>query len=181
MQNRIRSNALQVRSRRILYRLDESLTGDDPLIARFCIPSKTADNYESSDGIHCIRKCCPLGSVVNKTTRNCQKHSSSTSFNDDLSHQLREYRTDRFAQIDDFEIVDGVPPHYHNNGKQAINLSQFYLLKDGRMHVIFLYMLCLPHRSSSNVYLTGAFRIFLVRVRELQTNTVSITSSTTNK
>jgi len=109
-----------------------SVSSDDPLIARFCIPSK-CDDYESPDGIHCIRKCCPLGSVVNKTTRNCQKHSSSSSFNDDVNHQLREYRTGRFARIDDFQIADGVPPYCDNNGRQPFNMSQFYLLNDGRM------------------------------------------------
>ena len=107
---------------------------DVPLIARFCIPSK-CDGYESSDRIHCIRKCCPLGSVVNRTTRNCQNHSSSSSFNEDVNHQLREYRTGRFVQIDDFTIADGVAPHCINNGRQGFKVSQFYLLEDGRMYV----------------------------------------------
>jgi len=114
-----------------------SISFDDPLIARFCIPSKCADDYESTDGIHCIRKCCPLGSVVNKTTRNCQNHPSSLSFSYDLNHQLREYRTGQFARIDDYQIADGVPPHCDNYGRQPFNLSQFYLLKDGRMYEIF--------------------------------------------
>jgi len=114
-----------------------SLSFGDPLIARFCIPSKCADDYESPDGIHCIRKCCPLGSVVNKTTRNCQKHPSSSSFIYDLNHQLREYRTGQFARIDDFQIADGVPPHCDNYGRQPFDMSQFYLLKDGRMYEIF--------------------------------------------
>jgi len=105
-------NWLQVPTKRVLYRSDMSLSSDDPLIARFCIPSKCNDDYESPDGIHCIRKCCPLGSVVNKTTKKCQKHPSSSSFSDDLNHQLREYRTVRSVRLDDFEIADGsVPPH----------------------------------------------------------------------
>jgi len=110
-----------------------SLSFDDPLIARFCIPSKCND-YQSS-GIHCIRKCCPLGSAVNRTTRNCQNHSSSSSFNDDVNHQLREYRTGRFAQIDNFTIADGVAPHCNSDGRQGFKVSQFYLLQDGRMYV----------------------------------------------
>ena len=97
---------------------------DDQLIARFCIPSK-CDDYESPDGIRCIRKCCPLGSVVNKTTRNCQNHPSSSSFNDDVNHQLREYRTGRFAQIGDFQIADGVPPYCHNDGRQSFNTVSY--------------------------------------------------------
>jgi len=109
-----------------------SISSDDPLIVRFCVPSKCDDHDPS--GIHCIRKCCPIGSVINTTSKNCQNHSSSSSFSNDLNQQLREYRTGQFVQLDDFAIEDGVPPHCHNDGRQAFNMSQFYLLKDGRMY-----------------------------------------------
>ncbi len=108
------------------------ISSDDPLIVRFCVPSKCDDHDPS--GIHCIRKCCPIGSVINTTSKNCQNHSSSSSFSNDLNQQLREYRTGQFVQLDDFAIEDGVPPHCHNDGRQAFNMSQFYLLKDGRMY-----------------------------------------------
>jgi len=156
-----------------------SLSSDDPLIARFCIPSKCADDYESFDKIHCIRKCCPLGSVVNKTTRNCQKHPSSSLFSYDVNHQLREYRTTRFIRIDDFQIADGVPPHCDNDGRQPFNMSQFYLLKDGRMYEIFFHASFTINHV--DVCIIGISQIFLARVSELPKSTVSITSSTTNK
>ncbi len=110
-----------------------SLSSDDRLIARFCI-SSTCDDYQSSR-IHCIRKCRPLGSAVKETTRNCQNLSSSSSFNFDVNHQFREYRTGRFIQIDGFTIADGIAPYCNSDGRQGFKVSHFYLLKDGRMYV----------------------------------------------
>jgi len=129
-----------------------SISSDDRLIARFCIPSKCGD-YESS-GIHCIRKCCPLGSVVNRTTRNCQNHSSSSSFTFDVNHQVRDYRTGRFIQFDGFTIADGVAPHCNNDGRQAFEVLQFYLLKDGRMYVFrsFLYALFTTNQQNVEMF-----------------------------
>jgi len=129
-----------------------SVLSDDLLIARFCIPSK-CDDYQSS-GIHCIRKCCPLGSAINRTTRNCQNYSSSSSFSNDVNHQLREYRTGRFVKIDDFTIADGVAPHCNSDGRQGFKVSQFYLLKDGRMYVFrsFFMLYLLPIMKMFNRY-----------------------------
>ena len=95
-------------------------------IVRFCIP-------DPCGGINCFRKCCPLGMVVNKTSRMCQPNPEVDSLLTNVT--FRDQHGFYSASLDNYIPMDGITPQCHNNGRQAFKPSDFYLLPDGRMKV----------------------------------------------
>lgn len=97
------------------------------LIARFCIP-------DPCKGIHCARKCCPLGTAINKTSRMCQPSPTAASLLKNVT--FRDTSGIHSVKLDAYTLMDGVTPQCsYNNGRQSFSPSEFYLLPDGRMKV----------------------------------------------
>ena len=96
-------------------------------VVRFCI-------RDPCDGINCARKCCPLGTAINKSSRMCQPNQEAASL---LTNVMFKDQSGFYTvKLDAYTMMDGVTPECrYNDGRQAFNQSNFYLLPDGRMKV----------------------------------------------
>ena len=95
---------------------EESLSlGGPQWAARFCIPEEINCRPESK----CIRKCCPIGMVFNKTGRFCQLYDSIS---------MTEYLPEAF------HLRGGLGPQCPNEGRSILDENSFHILADGRLN-----------------------------------------------
>lgn len=100
--------------------VNEILTEESSLIgpqwtARFCIPDESYCGPESK----CIRKCCPIGMVFNKTGRFCQQFDHIN---------MTEYVPKSF------DLRGGLGPLCHDQGRSVLDKENFQILEDGRLN-----------------------------------------------
>ena len=105
---------------------DDDTNKTENFVARFCIP-------DSCTG--CFRKCCPLGTVINKTTRMCQRDTTTAAVSSFRNVTFKGKKGRDSVKFDDYIVLDGVTPQCQDEERQPLNLSEFSLLPDGRMHV----------------------------------------------
>lgn len=100
--------------------LNEILTEESSSVgpqwaARFCIPEENYCGPESK----CIRKCCPIGMVFNKTGRYCQRYDSMN---------ITEYLPETF------DLRGGLGPQCPDEGRRLLDEYNFHILVDGRLN-----------------------------------------------
>ena len=108
--------------------LDQFLTKSDPeYVARFCVPDPCRNGY-------CMRKCCPLGMVINFSTGECEIHPKEFDFaiqNEDGS----------VVNTTDISIVDGATLPVCKNGINVLQpdiygeKDEFYILPSGQLKI----------------------------------------------
>lgn len=93
-------------------------------VARYCVPDPCA-----VEGVNCIKKCCPVGSVINSATKSCT--SSPIPF--DVS-----VLSDRGHLSDDgksLTVIGGLGMKCFENKFDKVDQENFTILPDGRMEI----------------------------------------------
>ena len=108
--------------------LDQFVTTRDPeFVARFCVPDPCRNGY-------CMRKCCPLGMVINFNTRECEIHSKELNFTIQNENGFVVNSTN-------ISIIDGATSPVCKNSINVLQpdlygeTDEFYILPSGLLKI----------------------------------------------
>lgn len=105
------------------------------LVVRYCLADRC-----NKKGAHCVRKCCPMGMVVNESSSFCQRASQRKPwrlvFHDSHSHQVLTSPPDPQSYI----IRDGEFPRCPEGNSEILSPQEsvdgvHYIFENGQMYV----------------------------------------------